>query len=102
MKTSEIIYQIATEIETELNKQSLPGPNATIPKRIRFIAAELSGRDHYAAEKAAELALLADTFYSARKHWKYPGGYEKLWADMTIDLLHRIRKQASLWSEKGD
>lgn len=102
MKTSEVILQVAAEIEAELNKQSVPGPNDFIPRRIQFLAAQLSGRDRYAAEKAYRIADLAGTFYSARKHSKYPGGHDALWTEMTYSLLGRIKDQASLWKEKGE
>ncbi len=102
MKTSEVIFQVASDIEAELNKQSMPGPNETIPKRVRFLAAQLSGRDSYAAEKAYKIAELAGIFYSARKHGKYPGGYQALWTDMTYDLIGRIRSQGRVREGHGD
>lgn len=102
IKTSQVIFRVASEIETELNKQSMPGPNTSIPKRVRFHAAALSGRDSYAAEKAYRIAELAGIFYSARKHWKYPGGHQALWTDMTYDLLGRIRSQGRVREGHGD
>jgi len=101
IKISEEILQIASEIEAELNKQSIPGANEAIPRRVKFLAAQLSGRDRYAAEKAYQIAELAGIFYSERRHWKYPGGYTKLWTDMTFDLLGRIRTQAKNRQQSG-
>ena len=93
-KASEIITDVAAEIEAELNKQASAYPNQTIPNRIRFLAAQLSGYDHYAAEKAYQIAGLAAIFYSDRKHTKYPGGSNAIWYEMTFDLLGRIKSQA--------
>jgi hypothetical protein len=102
MKTSAVIEQVAAQIEAALNGQPYAAANASIPRRVRFLAAQLSGRDHYAAEKAYRIAELAQQFYSARKHAKYPGGAEALWAEMTHDLLGRIRSQARSREAGGD
>lgn len=102
MKTSEVLIKIASEIESALNEQDFASPNDHIPKRVRFLAAQLSGHDRYAAEKAYKIAELASIFYSARKHAKYRGGPEALWAEMTFDLLGRIRSQASARQVHGD
>jgi hypothetical protein len=64
MKTSERIVKVAAEIEAALNEYPIPVPNQVIPNRIRFLAAQLSGCDHYAAEKAYKIAELASIFYS--------------------------------------
>lgn len=102
IKTSEILNKIAAEIESALNEQDYASPNEYIPKRIRFLAAQLSSRDRYAAEKAYKIAELATIFYSSRKHAKYPGGPKALWAEMTYDLLERIRSQANTRQFHGD
>jgi len=102
IKTSEVLTQVASEIEAELKKQSYAAPNESIPRRIRFLAGQLSGHDHYAAEKAYKIAELAGIFYSARKHAKYRGGPEALWSEMTFSLLGRIRSQAITRQAHGD
>jgi hypothetical protein len=102
MKTSERIVKVAAEIEAALNEYPIPVPNQVIPNRIRFLAAQLSGYDHYAAEKAYKIAELASIFYSARKHTKYRGGSDALWTEMTFDLLSRIRSQARNREAAGD
>jgi len=48
IKTSEVLTQVASEIEAELKKQSYAAPNESIPRRIRFLAGQLSGHDHRA------------------------------------------------------
>lgn len=102
IKTSENILKIALEIEAVLNDYPFSTPNHFIPQRIRFLAAKLNAFDHYAAEKAYKIAERADSFYSARKHAKYPGGAEALWSEMTFDLLGRIKSQAQVRKDHGD
>lgn len=102
MKRSEKIIKLAAEIETILNEGPMPTPNQSIPIRIRFLAGQLSGCDHYAMEKAYEISRLASIFYSARKHAKYPGGSAVLWAKMTFGLLENIRTQAKNREAVGD
>jgi len=101
-KTSEVLFKIADKIEAALNEYPVAAPNAVIPRRIRFLAAQLSSRDQYAAEKAYKIVELADMFYSDRKHTKHPGGSDGLWATMTFDLLGRIRSQARNRESGGD
>ena len=101
-KTSEVLIQVVREIEDALNEQSVAGPNERIPKRVRFLASQLSGRDRYAAEKAYKIVELAGIFYSTRRHAKYSGGADALWAEMTYDLLNRIRSQARTHEAQGD
>lgn len=102
MKRSEKIIGVAAEIEAVLNECPIPTPNQFIPDRIRFLAGQLSGCDHYAMEKAYEISRLASIFYSARKHAKYPGGSAALWAKMTFGLLGDIRSQAKNREAVGD
>jgi hypothetical protein len=58
-KTSELLFQTASEIESLLNKYPTPVPNDWVPKRIRFLADQLRARDTYAAEKAHQIASLS-------------------------------------------
>ena len=94
MNTSDEIESVAAAIETLLHANRLAVANTSMPARIKFLAARLSSCDHDAAEKAYEIASLASIFYSARKHMTYPGGSERLWAQMTFELLGRIRGRA--------
>ncbi|HNT26572.1 MAG TPA: hypothetical protein PKH10_00200 [bacterium] len=102
MKRSEKIIKVAAKIEAVLNECPTPTPNQSIPRRIHFLAGQLSGCDHYAMEKAYEIAHWASIFYSARKHAKYPGGSSSLWTKMALDLLERIRTQAKSREAAGD
>lgn len=102
INTSTVLLKIADEIEAVLNEGQIPTPNLVIPKRIRFLAAQIAAHDRYSAEKAYRIAELADIFYSARKHSKYPGGHTALWHEMTCDLLGRIRNQAGTRQFHGD
>lgn len=102
MKRSEQIIKVAAEIEAVLNECPIPTPSQSIPKRIYFLAGQLSGCDQYAMEKAYEISGLASIYYSARKHTKYPGGSDALWTKMTLDLLGRIRSQAQSREAVGD
>jgi hypothetical protein len=102
MKTSQKIIKAAAEIEAALKTYPMPLPNQAIPNRIRFLAAQLSGCDRYAAENAYKIAELASIFYSARKHMEYNGGSDVLWTEMTIELINRIRNQAKSREAVGD
>lgn len=101
-KTSEVLIRVASEIEAVLHEHPIATPSEFVPRRIRFLAAQLSGCDSYASEKAFKIAELAGIFYSARKHAKYRGGPDALWTEMTYDLLGRIRSQASTREAQGD
>jgi hypothetical protein len=102
MKTSETIEKIASDIETVLNEHSFSVPNDFVPMRIRFLAAQLNGLDRDAARYAYKIAAHADIFYSTRKHAKYPGGAEALWAEMVFGFLNVIKSRAQLRKESGD
>lgn len=102
MKTSEKIDEIANEIGELLGKNRIPAPNAHVIQQIRFLASQLSAIDTYAAGKAYDIFDKAEIFYSQRKHWKYQGGTDKLYVDMTFDLLNRIKQQAETRRNSGD
>ncbi|MFZ4702890.1 MAG: hypothetical protein ACOYMG_22835 [Candidatus Methylumidiphilus sp.] len=102
MKTSEIIIQVANDIEAALNKQTVPGPNTGIISQLQGLAASLNGKDVYAAEKAYQIAELAGIYYSVRKHVNYPGGSSALWAKMAYDLVSTLKSQANVRNFHGD
>lgn len=90
-KIKDQILNIAHDIEDCLNKNRLAAPNPQALARLNFLAANLTGIHHYAGSKARELARKAERFYSARKHSMDGNTPEHLWAEMTFDLLGRIR-----------
>lgn len=93
---------MAKDIETALNRQTVPGPNDSIVNQLRALAGALNGKDLYAAEKAYQIAELAGTYYSVRKHAKYPGGPAALWAKMAYDLVSTLKSQAKVRDFHGD
>lgn len=95
MKISETIRRAADNIETILKENAVPIPNPHAVSQIKFIANQLSGVANYAAEKAYNIASLADDFYSSRKHGKYRGGTDEVYSRIRHDLLSRMRSCAS-------
>ncbi|RJX81272.1 hypothetical protein [Pseudomonas sp. LS-2] len=81
------------EIEAILSKHDRPEPNPTVLSRIRFLAAQMSGRDSYISEKASRLAELAGVFYSEQRHARHQGGASGLLTEIAYDLPNRIRGQ---------
>ena len=81
------------EVQAVLNSNNYPGENPSALAKIQFLTARLKGTDAYISEKAGRLASQAGLFYSARKHLKYPGGSDRLYAELTFDLPGRIQSQ---------
>ncbi len=100
MKTSEQIRRIADEMESELKAHEMPDANPQLIGRLRFLRSPLGALDTYASEKAGDLTAKAEIFYSARKHWDYPGGTALLRAQM-FALLDRIRGVADTRERNG-
>lgn len=101
-RTSDRICEIAEEIDAVLKAHRVPAPNRTVVDRLQFLANQLKPWDSYAGEKASNIVLKAEIFYSARKHWKYPGEANMLYTEMTFDLLNRIRGAAERRKQAGD
>jgi len=81
------------EIQSILTRHDHPEPNPKALSRIRFLAAQMSGRDSYISEKASRLAELAGVFYSERRHARHQGGASGLLTEIAYDLPNRIRGQ---------
>ena len=101
MKTSEKIINIASEIEATLKKQQYPGPNETIPYKIRDLAEQLRELHPCAADYARKIARLATDFYSARKHEKSRGGANMLWTKMKLHT-NEIRHIGEIMERDGE
>ena len=102
IKTSEFLLNIVAQIKTLLEENPVATPNPSVVNRLNFLASQASAKDQYAARHIYKIAELADIFYSDRKHEKYRGGADRLWAAMTFDHLGRIKSQASNREMKGD
>jgi len=85
------IERIADDIKEVLDKNRVATPNTYAASRLSFLANLLPGG--YAREKAREIALTAEDFYSSRKHEKYTGGAPFLFANME-GLVSRIKNHA--------
>ena len=94
MTASEEIIKIADRIESTLQENPIAQPNPQIPKRLKFLAAQLSDKDGYCAKTAYRIASRAELYYSARKHTTSKHSAADLWSEMTFDLLNRIRSRA--------
>lgn len=94
--------EIASEIEALLQKNDSPNPNPVAIKKLSSLANQIQPWDSYAGEKAHKIVSLANIYYSDRKHFKYPGGAENLYVEMSFDLLNRIKRQAEIYKSKGD
>lgn len=81
------------QIEEVLRKHSDPGVNSIALSSIQRLCGNLRNGDSYIYEKAGQLSHLASIFYSARKHLKYQGGAERLYAEISYDLPGRISGQ---------
>lgn len=76
-----------------LRDNDYSGVNARALTAVNQAVIQLKGIDSYVSEKADKIRHLADTFYSAKKWLKYPGGPDRLHADMLHDLCGRISQQ---------
>lgn len=100
--TSQALVEIAEGIASALKDQPYAAENKFIPNRIRALAAQCAAHSTYAAEKAYEIAQLAEIFYSERRHEKHQGGAPALWNDMNHTLLKRITQEAEDRKKHGD
>ena len=88
------VLQHLDELEAVLKQHNYPVANTGAMARIDNLVTRMRGVDSYISQKAGQLKELAGMFYSARRHLKYPGGSETLYAAILHDLPSRIRGQA--------
>ncbi|MCY1537872.1 hypothetical protein D9M68_733840 [compost metagenome] len=67
---------------------------------LRRLTAQMPSLCHYCGEKAAMIAIFAESFYSSHADESHPRGAVGLHEEMD-DLLHRIRSWALMWGRNG-
>jgi len=87
------ILKTLEELEGVLKRNNYVGANPAALGRVQFLCDQMRGTNGYISEKAGQLRELASIFYSARRHLKYPGGGDRLYAEISYDLPSRIRGQ---------
>lgn len=88
------IFKLIDAFEEDLELNSAAMENPAVLRRLKFKLSEISGYDHYIAEKTGEITALLETFFSARKHKKYPGGASAVYSKIVHEHLVRIRQRA--------
>lgn len=89
-------FMLVAEFEDDLNENAVAMENLSAVRRLKFRLMEISSYDRYIAEKAGEISEHLGILFSARRHKKYPGGADEVYAKITNDLLGRIRQRATL------
>ncbi|MNJ50835.1 hypothetical protein D3C77_461230 [compost metagenome] len=93
MEISQKILSTLNELEAVLRRHDEPGVNQSALRQVRSLCIGLKGHHAYITEKAGRIMSLADTYYSARRYLKYPGGPGALMAEMSFQLPNAIRGQ---------
>lgn len=92
------LKQTLDELVELIEKNDCPGKNDRILTRVRFLAAQMAGRDSYISEKAGRIASQAAVFYSAKSE-RDPSAARELLTEISYDLPSRIRAQIATLQE---
>lgn len=82
------------QLEVFFKDNAYAMPNDYALRHVKFLCNSLCLGDPYIAEKAGEIAYLAERFYSVRKHNSYPGGADGIYNKIVHSLVGRIRTRA--------
>ncbi|WP_230960574.1 hypothetical protein [Burkholderia pseudomultivorans] len=98
MKTSEIINDVANEIEKILREYDTARPNPIAIEKLELQYNRMRLHCGYCAEKIRNIVVLANDFYSTRRHQFHPGGADGIFRDI-CELLDAIRSWSNVWKQ---
>jgi len=101
LKTSDLIHQVAAEIDGILSAHQMPIQTPDVVEQLRRVASRLTGLDSNASGNAFRVVSIANDYYSTKNHLKYQGGVEAMWRDMLM-YLEKVRDAASIRESNGD
>ncbi|WP_260434397.1 hypothetical protein [Burkholderia sp. Bp9090] len=100
MKTSEIIRDVAAEIEEIFRENDLAAPNPSALEQLELLHGRIRARCGYCADRVGHIRMLDQDFYSVRRHQFHPQGADGVLCDIRTNL-EAIRSWSKVWEEHG-
>lgn len=84
------LFEICDRLD-DLLANAVPAPDADRLMKIQGACAELAGASPLLSEAAGNLSASAQTYLSAKRHEKHPGGADALMQEMRGRQLQTLR-----------